>query len=380
MRRSDFHGKIPGRLVDITGGHVAFIPQDLPPQLNWDAKLAKAVSDAERALGQLAGTSRTLTNPHLLIRPFLQKEAVLSSRIEGTRATLSDLLLFDIEMEREAEIIDTREVSNYVVALETGLDRIKTIPIGTRVIRELHAILLRGVRGGESASGEYRTLQVHIGPTKRIEDATFIPPPANEIDPLMSRLEQFIHERNDLPALVRFALIHYQFEAIHPFYDGNGRVGRLLISLLLSAEQILDQPLLYLSAYFERHRDRYYSALRRVSTHGAWTDWVYYFLEGVQSQSFEAIDAARRLLALRDVYHRRLQTARSSALIHKLIDDLFLYPAMSATRAAKLLGVTWRAAQQNIEKLVDANILREVTGQKRNRIFLAEELVRSIEA
>lgn len=380
MRRSDFHSKIPGRLVDITGGHVAFIPQDLPPQLNWDAKLAKAVSDAERALGQLAGTGRTLTNPHLLIRPFLQKEAVLSSRIEGTRATLSDLLLFDIQMEREAAIIDIREVSNYAVALETGLDRIKTIPIGTRVIRELHGILLRGVRGGESASGEYRTLQVHIGPTKRIEDATFIPPPANEIDPLMSRLEQFIHERNDLPALVRFALIHYQFETIHPFYDGNGRVGRLLISLLLSAEQILDQPFLYLSAYFERHRDRYYSALRRVSTHGAWSDWVYYFLDGVQSQSFEAIDAARRLLTLRDVYHRRLQTARSSALIHKLIDDLFLYPAMSATRAAKLLGVTWRAAQQNIDKLVDANILREVTGQKRNRIFLAEELVRSIEA
>lgn len=380
MRRSDFQGQIAGRLADVSGGHVAFVPDDLPPRLNWDARLATAVSGAERALGELAGTGRTLANPHLLIRPFVQKEAVLSSRIEGTRATLSDLLLFDLETKHEPEVMDAREVSNYVVALETGLDRIKTVPIGTRVIRELHGILLGGVRGGDSAAGEYRTLQVHIGPTKRLEDATFIPPPANEIDGLMSRLEHFIHSRSDLPALVRFALVHYQFEAIHPFFDGNGRVGRLLISLLLSAEQILDQPLLYLSAYFERHRERYYSALRRVSTHGAWSDWIYYFLEAVQSQSLEAIDAARRLLALRDDYHRRLQTARSSALIHKLVDELFVYPAMSGPRAAKLLGVTWRAAQQNIDKLVEAKILREITGRKRNRIFLAEEIVRKIEA
>jgi Fic family protein len=180
--------------------------------------------------------------------------------------------------------------------------------------------------------------------------------------------------------LVRLALIHYQFETIHPFYDGNGRVGRLLISLILSSEQILEHPLLYLSAYFQRNRDQYYSALRRVSTHNAWNGWIFYFLEAVRSQSLDAIDAARRLVALRDAYHVRLHTARSSGLIHKLIDDLFIYPAMSATRAARLLGVTWRAAQQSIDKLVQANILREITGQRRNRIFLAEEIVRSIEA
>ncbi len=379
MRRDDFQEGVPGRLIDIGGGHVAFVPDDLPPRLTWSAGLAKTVAEADRALGQLEGTGRTLANPHLLLRPFVQKEAVLSSRIEGTRATLSDLLLFDLETEREPDVVDTREVSNYVVALETGLRRIQDIPISTRVIRELHSQLLRGVRGGESAAGDFRRLQVHIGPTTRLEDATFIPPPANEIDRLMSNLEQFIHSRSDMPALVRFALIHYQFEAIHPFHDGNGRVGRLLISLLLSAEQILDQPLLYLSAYFEQSRDRYYSALRRVSTHGEWVDWILYFVEGVRSQSLEAIEAARRLLALRDAYHARLQTARSSALVHKLIDDLFVYPAMSISRAGKLLGVTWRAAQQNVEKLVDARILREITGQKRNRIFLADEIVRSIE-
>lgn len=379
MRRNDFQGQVPGRLLDIGSGHVAFVPGDLPPRLSWDASLAKAISDADRALGQLAGTGRTLANPHLLIRPFLQKEAVLSSRIEGTRATLSDLLLFDLGAEAEREIVDAREVSNYVVALETGLERIKTLPIGTRIIRELHGILLRGVRGGDSAAGEYRTLQVHIGPTKRLEDATFIPPPANEIDALMSRLEQFIHATTDLPSLVRLALVHYQFESIHPFYDGNGRVGRLLISLLLASEHILEQPLLYLSAHFERNRDRYYSALRRVSTHGAWNEWIFFFLEAVRDQSVEAVDSARHLLALRDTYHKRLQTARSSALVQKLIDELFVYPAMSAPRAAKLLGVTWRSAQQNIDKLVEANILREITGRRRNRIFLAEEIVRTIE-
>lgn len=378
MQRVDFVDNAPGRLVDIGGGHVAFVPDDLPPRLSWDTTLVKSISDADRALGQLAGTGHTLTNPHLLIRPFVQKEAVLSSRIEGTRATLSDLLLFDLEPNRPPSVVDTREVSNYVAALESGLKRIHDIPIGTRVIRELHEMLLRGVRGSE-ASGEFRRLQVHIGPTTRLEDATFIPAPSNEIDGLMNHLENFIHTKSELPALVRFALIHYQFEAIHPFSDGNGRIGRLLISLLLSSERILDQPLLYLSAFFERNRDRYYTALRRVSTHGAWNDWILYFLEAVRSQSIEAIDAAGRLLGLRDTYHKRLHTARSSALIHKLIDDLFVYPAMSVPRAAKLLGVTWRAAQLNIEKLVQAKILREITGQKRNRIYFAEEIVRSIE-
>src|ERR1041385_1914142 len=280
MKRSDFVNDAPGKLIDIGEGHVAFIPDPLPPRIDWDAALVKAVSEADRTLGELAGIGRTLANPHLLIRPFMQNEAVLSSRIEGTRATVSDLLLCDREPEEQPEVVDAREVSNYVTALEDGLQRIKELPVGTRVIRELHRILMEGVRG-QDASGEFRRLPVHIGPTKRLADATFIPPPANEIDRLMSDLEKFIHATTELPVLVRLALIHYQFETIHPFHDGNGRVGRLLVSVLLTAEGILDQPLLYLSAYFERHRDQNYRALRRVSTEGAWHAWLHYFLEEI---------------------------------------------------------------------------------------------------
>jgi Fic family protein len=293
---------------------------------------------------------------------------------------LSELLLFDLGSDDvEPEIVDAREVSNYVVALETGLVRLQELPIGTRLIRELHRLLLEGVRG-QGGAGEFRRLQVHIGPTMRIADATFIPPPANEIDPLMSALEKFIHAESDLPALVRMALIHYQFETIHPFHDGNGRVGRLLVSLLLSAERVLDQPLLYLSAYFERHREQYYRSLRRVSTDGAWSDWLLYFLEAVRVQSLEAVRSAGGLLTLRDEYHQRLHVARSSALVHRLIDELFVVPAVTVTRVAKMLDLTHRGAQQNVEKLIEAKILREITGRRRNRIFLAEEIIRAIEA
>ncbi|HJW95208.1 MAG TPA: Fic family protein [Thermoanaerobaculia bacterium] len=379
MKRSDFVKDAPGKLIDIAEGHVAFVPNPLPPRIEWNAALVRELSEADRVLGELGGIGRTLANPHLLIRPFVHKEAVLSSRIEGTRATLSDLLLFDLEPEEEPEIVDAREVSNYVTALENGLQRIKDLPIGTRIIRELHGVLMQGVRG-ESAAGEFRRLQVHIGPTKRLADATFIPPPANEIDHLMSDLEKFIHgSAGELPVLIRLALIHYQFESIHPFHDGNGRVGRLLVSVLLTAERILDQPLLYLSAYFERHRDQYYQALRRVSTEGAWHGWLTYFLEAVRVQSLDAVRSADRLLKLREEYHGRTHAARSG-LLHKLIDQLFISPATTVPRVAKMLDITQRAAQQNVEKLIEAKVLREITGRRRYRIFLADELIRAIEA
>ncbi len=378
MRISDFTPASPGLLVDIGGGFVAFVPAALPPPMEWNSTLVQAISSADRALGQLAGVGRTLANPHLLIRPFLQKEAVLSSRIEGTRASLTDLLLFNMEPIAQPEVADTREVRNYVLALEQGLLRMDSLPIGTRLFCELHRTLLDSVRG-EGGAGELRRIQVHIGPTKRMTDATFIPAPANELPALLSDMERFIHGETDIPALLRLAMIHYQFEAIHPFHDGNGRIGRLLISLLLSSEGLLTEPLLYLSAYFERNRDEYYRNLREVSTRGDWQQWFLYFLEGVRQQSFDAIETANRLTTLRSVFHERLHTPRATGLLHKMVDHLFISPATTISDAARLLGVTFRSAQQNVDKLIEAKILREVTGQKRNRIFIAPEIVTAIE-
>ncbi len=378
VTRADFTPHSPGTLTDIGSGFVAFVPASLPPVIEWTGELVASLSAADQALGQLAGVGRTLPNPHLLIRPFLQKEAVLSSRIEGTRASLADLLLFDLEPTSEPEVADAREVRNYVLALEHGLERIETLPIGTRLLCELHEILLDGVRGA-GAAGELRRLQVHIGPSRRMNDATFIPPPANEIPRLLGELEHFMHERKELPPLIRFALTHYQFEAIHPFHDGNGRIGRLLVSLLLCAEGLLPRPLLYLSAYFEKNRADYYRTLREVSTQGLWNQWLAYFLEGVREQSYGAIATANRLAALRAEYHERLHAPRATGLLHKLVDALFISPATTIPQAAQLLEVTYRAAQQNVERLAAAGILREITGRKRNRIFISDEIVHAIE-
>ncbi len=378
VKRSDSTRDALGTLVDVGGGYVAFIGNPLPPSIGWTSALVQALSAADRAVGELAGVGRTLTNPHLLIRPFLQKEAVLSSRIEGTRASLLDLFLFDVEPVSDAKISDTREVRNYVLALEHGLKRLESLPIGTRLICELHQILLDGVRGA-SGAGELRRLQVHVGPSSRMSDATFIPATANEIPRLLSHLEKFIHASDDIPTLLRLAMIHYQFEAIHPFHDGNGRIGRLLISLLLSSENVLPQPLLYLSAFFERHRAQYYDNLLHVSTKGSWNDWFLYFLEAIRKQSLDAIATANRLTDLRDSFHSRLHTPRATSLLHKLVDALFNSPALTISQAAQILGVTYRSAQQNVDRLVTGGILREMTGQKRNRVFISKEIIDTIE-
>jgi Fic family protein len=379
MERTDFTPAAPGRLVEIGGGFVAFVPANLPLEVAFTPRVVSALSAADRALGELAGVAGRLANPLLLIRPFAQKEAVLSSRIEGTRASLSQLFLFDAAPDELPAGSDVREVRNYVEALQYGLSRVEELPIGTRLLRELHGVLMGGVRG-EGSAGELRRMQVWIGPTTRMADATFIPPPANEIDRLLSNLERYIHEKDDVPPLIRHAIIHYQFEAIHPFHDGNGRLGRLLIALLLASERLLPQPLLYLSAYFEKHRSRYYELLRAISTDGGWDEWIVFFLDAVQTQSRDAIDRATRLLALRDRYHAIFHAARSSALLHKLIDRLFEFPALTIPFASRLLDVTYRSAQQNVAKLVEAGIVREATGKQRNRIFFAQEIFEAIDS
>jgi Fic family protein len=276
---------------------------------------------------------------------------------------------------------DVREVSNYVKALEYGLKRLEKLPVSLRLLREMHQRLMEGVRGEHMTPGEFRRSQNWIGPPGcTLMEATFVPPPEDEMKETLDYFEKYLHAPSELPPLIRLALIHYQFEAIHPFLDGNGRIGRLMLILLLCARGLLPQPLLYLSAYFEQHRQRYYDLLLAVSQAGAWSAWVTFFLEGVAQQSQDALRRSDRLLHLWQEYRQKLQSPKSSSLSLQLLDQLFSYPAITAGGAAKRLGVTHRTAQLHIEKLVRLQILREETGRRRNRVFVAPEIVRIIEA
>ena len=381
MQPSDFTEKAPGRPIKTAQDYWAFVPQPLPPALEIDWDLANTLSEADRSLSELSGVARTLPNPHLLIAPFVRREAVLSSRIEGTQAGFSDLLFFEAAPSAKPPIEDVKEVANYVSALEHGLARLKDLPVSLRLIREMHERLMHGVRGDSMTPGEFRRSQNWIGPPGcTLADAAFVPPPVAEMTQALSDFEKYLHEPPVLPPLVRLALIHYQFEAIHPFLDGNGRIGRLLITLLLCVEGLLPQPLLYLSAFFEHHRQEYYRLLMAVSQSGSWRPWIAYFLRGIAEQSSDAVKRANLLLSLRQRYREKMQSARSSALLLQMVDDLFSTPALDVSGASKRLNVTSRAAQLNVDKLIKSGILKEATGRRRNRIFVAAEIIDIIEA
>ncbi len=380
MQPSDFAPDAPGRLFRSLRGYWTFIPNPLPPTLAVDWELVGQISNADRALSELAGVARTLPNPHLLIGPFIRREAVLSSRIEGTQASLSDLLFFEASGIADPRP-DVREVANYVRALEYGLARLNELPLSLRLIREIHERLMAGVRGDALTPGEFRRSQNWIGPPGcTLMEATFVPPPEQDMKTALGDLEVYWHTPSTLPPLVRLALIHYQFEAIHPFLDGNGRIGRLLITLLLCAEGLLNQPLLYLSAYFERYRDDYYRHLLAVSQRNAWRGWIDFFLRGVADQARDAVQRASQLLELRETYRQRLPAISSSAHLLRLMDELFSYPAITIARAAERLSITPRAAGLNVEKLVKAGLLEEITGQQRYRVFIAPDIVKIIDA
>ena len=381
MKLDDFTERKGGRLIKTSAEYWAFVPHPLPPQLTLTWELVKQLSEADRALSELAGIARTLPNPHLLIGPFIRREAVLSSRIEGTQASLSDLLYFEASGAIDPKSPDVQEVSNYVRAMEYGLARLKKLPVSLRLFRELHEHLMAGVRGDRLTPGEFRCSQNWIGPAGcTLMNATYVPPPVDGMHDALGQLEQYLHAPSGLPLLIRLAGIHYQFEAIHPFLDGNGRIGRLLMALLLCSEGALSEPLLYLSAYFEQRREDYYRLLLGVSQAGRWDEWISFFLQGVAEQSKDAIGRSEQLLALWRTYRATLQSAQSSALHLQLFDELFSHPAITIGQAAKRLKVTQRSAQLNVEKLVRKGILLEGTGKKRNRVFMAPEIIKIIEA
>lgn len=368
--------KASGRLQKDSTGYWFFVPSPLPPSVSPSWDLARRLSEADRSLSELGGLTRNLPNPHLLINPFLRREAVLSSRIEGTQASLSDVFFFEAAETAPVSAPDVRDVLNYVRALEHGLERLHTLPVSLRLIREMHAKLMEGVRGEYYTSGEFRTSQNWIGPPGcTLTDATFVPPRVAEMHEALAALEGYLHAESEFPPLIRQALVHYQFEAIHPFLDGNGRVGRLLIPLLLCHDKILPAPLLYVSAFFEENRDEYYRRLLGVSQNGEWFAWIDFFLAGVAEQAQDAVWRTGGLLNLWHAYRQRMVSARASASVLRLVDALFESPVVTTSRVAQRLGVTHRTATVSIKKLVDANILQELPGRRRNRLYAGTEIM-----
>ena len=362
-----------GRYTPQPGGYKAFLPAPLPPQppVEIDGDLQALLSTADRALGRLDGSIRTLPNPDLFVFMYVRKEAVLSSQIEGTQSSLNDIL------EAEAEILDAltaddvNEVLNYVKAMNYGLERLKTLPLSVRLIREIHERLLTGVRGGNQQSGELRRIQNWIGPvgcTK--QEAIFVPPPPLLVQDLLGDLEKFLHE-HDLPALIKIGLVHAQFETIHPFLDGNGRVGRLLIAFLLYEREILETPVLYISYYFKRHRQEYYDRLQAIRDTGNWEAWLKFFLTGLSEVSQEATETARRIVDLRE-QHRELVVnhfGRVAANGLKVLERLYQKPIIRVQDIVNITNVSFPAANNLMKKFIEHNLLIEITGLSRNRKF-----------
>ena len=374
-----------GRLVKIGSeqtAYWAFVPHPLPPDLPVDMELMHELSDAFYALGELAGLGRMMPNPHLLVQPFMRREAILASRIEGTQTNLRDLYAYEGKqlllpfIKSTTSEPDIREVFNYVKAMEFGLERLNTLPVCLRWIRELHEQLMEGVRGGHVSPGAFRRTQNWIGPLdSTLSNASFVPPPVLEMQDALSAFERYLHEDNSYPPLVRLALIHYQFEAIHPFVDGNGRIGRLLISLLMVHWKLLPLPLLNLSAFFENYRQEYYDRLQAVSVDGAWLEWVVFFLRGVTEQSRDTIDRIKQLLDLQEEWRHRLTQTGRSTLPLQLMETLFEFPILSIPRARKLLDITYPSAKRHVDRLVAEGILRQVGDASYDKVFVAEDIL-----
>ncbi|MEX0786830.1 MAG: Fic family protein [Dehalococcoidia bacterium] len=367
-----------GRWEKSLEGYTTFLPAPLPRTLDIKPELVYLLDSASRAVSVLAGIGETLPNPYLLIRPFMRREAVLSSRIEGTQASLSDLFIYEASERPQDPSGDAREVANYVVALEHGLERVTDLPLSVRLMNEMHALLLEGVRGEDKMPGDLRNRQVWIGEQgTSVEEARFVPPPWRALPDLLSDFERFLNEESRMPPLIQAALMHYQFEAIHPYTDGNGRMGRLLIVLFLCTKGVLRTPLLYLSAYFERLRDDYYDQLLRVSKTGDWGPWLRFFLRGVELQARDAAARSRRLRALEERYRSKLQGVRSGNT-QRLLDEVLMRPFITAQHAARMLDVTLPAARKLLERFVSLGILTE-DRSSRPRLYLARELLREIE-
>jgi cell filamentation protein, protein adenylyltransferase len=367
-----------GRFVARGEGYSAFIPKPLPPDppVDLEADLLGLLEQAGTELGRLDGIARVIPDPDFFVSMYVRREAVLSSQIEGTQSTLEDLLEREIGEGADDERSDVADIVNYVSAMNFGLERLKTLPVSLRLIREIHRELLRGGRGSHATSGRFRTIQNWIGPEgATIEQATFVPPPVPEMKDALESLESFLHEEGRYSTLIEVGLAHAQFETIHPFLDGNGRVGRLLNTFLLVQRGVLHQPLLYLSYYFKLHRTEYYDRLMGVRLKGDWEAWLLFFLRGVVQTAREASQTAERIFELRE-RHRATIIERGlgdNALL--LLSELFQRPLLNIKLAAQILGTTYPTASRLFSGLEELGILEEITGRRRSRIYRYESYV-----
>ena len=368
-----------GSLVKTAKGHPAFSPAPLPPALEFERDIVALLSKADTALAELSATGRHLPNPHLLIAPYVRREAVLSSRIEGTQTTLAELLLEEVgEGSQDRNEADLVEVRNYVTALEHGIQLLKKLPLSLRLVRQLHGDLMKGVRGANKTPGEFRTGQNIIGAKGQDEvTASYVPPPVNEMKVALTEWEKYINNDNSLPTLIQCALQHAQFESIHPFWDGNGRVGRLLITLFLMSKGRLAQPLLYLSGFIEAHRQDYYDLLQRTRTRSEWGNWLRFFLTGVIETASEAASQANELVQIRENYRQKMKN-KAKALA--LIDHLLTNPYITVARAQRLLDVSQPTARSAILALEDARIIVNRSGRTWGRVYVAKEILSAIDA
>ena len=377
MQPSEFESRRAGRVIKGPGGYWAFVPAPLPPRIEYDAGLVRLLSETDAALSELSGVGRYLPNPDLLIAPYVKREAVASSRIEGTQADLADVMLDEVEPKLTPPGSDVLEVRNYVAALHAGIARLDELPLSCRLVRELHGVLMKGVRGQEKTPGQFRRSQNWVGPPgSTLKTAVYVPPPPDpEMKDALSAWERFLHQRDAMPDLVQCALMHEHFEAIHPFLDGNGRVGRLLIALFLIERGRLSKPLLYVSSHIEQHRDEYYACLQRIRTHADWPAWLRFFLVAVRDTARNAIDQSQVIVELRDKLRARLAREHRA---QALLDELFVNPYTTVARAAEHLGVSSPTAASTIRVLEKAKLLEEATGREWGRVWVARPILAAV--
>lgn len=366
-----------GTYIQQPTGYKAFIPNPLPlkPAITLDPELQILLSAADRAIGRLDAGTELLPNPDLFVAMYVRREALYSSQIEGvTQASLDEMLEFEVRATQRRRFPEIPEVFNYVDAMNYGLQRLESLPLSLRLIKEIHKELLKDVRGGEREPGEFRRTQNWIGPQNcSLTEALYVPPPPEVTKEAMEHLENFLHAEDTVPPLVKCALVHAQFESIHPFLDGNGRIGRLLITFLLCWQDILKKPLLYLSDYFKRHRDEYYTRLQQIRDQDDWEGWLRFFLTGVQSVALDATETARSIQSLQEE-HRNLVGRQfpGTATGLVLLDQLFRNPVTTAKKAAKIIGRSYPVANQLIADFEELGLLREITGGHRNRVYRYE--------
>jgi len=371
--------KRAGTFIMQPGRYKAFIPNPLPPEppLKYDDKLQSSLSEADRALAKLEGITTVLPNPDLFIAMYVKKEALLSSQIEGTQASLEGVLEFEANLIPKEDVNEIKEVINYIKALNYGIERLEKLPMSLRLIKEIHKILIEGTRGSHRNPGEFRKSQNWIGPAgASLNEADFIPPPPDKVISSMNELEKFFHAEDNIPPLVKIALIHAQFETIHPFLDGNGRIGRLIITFYLFWKKILSKPLLYLSFYLKKNRSEYYDLLMKIRNEGAWEDWMKFILKGVSQTSEEASNTAREIIGLKEELIKKLyENSISSIYAVKLIDLLFYTPLVSVKGVSKKFNISKETANELVNRFEKIGIIKEITGKQRYKKYSFKDYV-----